>query len=373
MLRPRLSFWGWTFLVLVLGGVYSLYARIAYGLGGVTHLSQLVPWGLSMGLTVLCGLGLAVGGFTVAATVRVFRLERYRAVGRLSVLIAFLSYLLALAAVIFDAGQPSRILPLMIRWKPESVLFGAVWCLLLYAAVLALEFVPAISRRLGRPVASPWTDVIAIPLLTCTVIVSVLHQSSLSSMLLLSPGRLSPLWQTSLLPAFFFVSAVCASLALIIFASWHIGRALGNKLPPLLLGRLGHLLAVLLSLYLLLRFFDLAQRGTLRLLLETRSETGLLGLEISLLLLPTLHLLRPGGGANPVRLYSGSVMVLAGYMANRLNVAITGLEGGAGAWYMPRWTEVMFNYGLIAAGCAIFAVAVRRLPFFAEDQHRLGI
>ena len=94
-------------------------------------------------------------------------------------------------------------------------------------------------------------------------------------MYLIVPHKLYPLWYTSLLPVFFFVSALCAGLAMTIFESWHSSRAFGKQLEISLLSNMGRLLGVLLSVYLTMRFLDLLHRGALSLLLQRRPETYL--------------------------------------------------------------------------------------------------
>ena len=95
---PRLTLWQWIFGLLMLGGLYAAYVRVVYGLGGVTHLSDLFPWGLWIGFDVLCGVGLAAGGFTLAAIVHIFNIERYKPILRATILTAFLGYLLVISA-----------------------------------------------------------------------------------------------------------------------------------------------------------------------------------------------------------------------------------------------------------------------------------
>ncbi len=68
----------------VIGGIIVIVAlgiaavRFAKGLGAVTNLNDDFPWGLWIGFDVLCGVALAAGGYTLAATVHIFRLKQYR-------------------------------------------------------------------------------------------------------------------------------------------------------------------------------------------------------------------------------------------------------------------------------------------------------
>ena len=360
----RFTFWQIVFYFLMAAGVYATYVRIDKGLGGATSLSDQFPWGLWIGFDVLCGVGLAAGGFTLAATVHIFNIERYKPILRPAILTAFLGYLLVILALMFDLGLPYRIWHPLVMWNPHSVMFEVGWCVTLYTAVLALEFSPVVLERLHWNKALAWMRIILIPLVILGVILSTLHQSSLGSLYLIVPHKLYPLWYTSLLPVFFFVSALCAGLAMTIFESWHSSRAFGKQLELSLLSNMGRLLGVLLSVYLTMRFLDLLHRGALSLLLQRRPETYLFCLEIVLFALPTFLLFRRSVYSSASALYGCAVMVLSGFVANRLNISVTGMEAGSGVSYFPKWTEIAVTLFIVALGFAIFRFAVRYLPIF---------
>ena len=61
-------------------------------------------------------------------------------------------------------------------------------------------------------------------------------------------------------------------------------------------------------------------------------------------------------------------MVL-GFITNRLNVSITGLESAAGMHYVPKWTEISVTGAIIAAGFALFGLAAKYLPIFPAEEH----
>ena len=117
------------------------------------------------------------------------------------------------------------------------------------------------------------------------------------------------------------------------------------------------------------RFLDLEQRGVLGLLRQNRTETWLFGLEILLLAVPTVLLFQRSVRWNPAKLYGCAVMVIFGFIANRLNVSVTGMEAGSGTHYVPRWTEVAVTLAIIALGFAVFHVIAQYFPIF-EDQDR---
>jgi Ni/Fe-hydrogenase subunit HybB-like protein len=365
--RQQLSFWQIVAFAVMFAGVYAAYIRITQGLGGATNLNDKFPWGLWIGFDVLCGVGLAAGGFTLAAAVHIFNIERYKPILRPAILTAFLGYLLVILALMFDLGLPYRIWHPLVMWNPHSVMFEVGWCVTLYTTVLALEFVPVVFERFRWTKALKIMRFFLIPLVILGVILSTLHQSSLGSLYLIVPQKLYPLWYTPLLPAMFFVSALCAGLAMTIFESWQSSKAFGKHLELPLLSSMGRVLAVVLSVYLTMRFLDLWNRDALRLLVVRRTETYLFLLEIALFLIPMLLLFRRRIHTSPLALYGCAVMVLFGFVANRLNISVTGMEAGSGTSYFPKWTEVAVTLAIVALGFTIFRLACKHLPIFATQ------
>ena len=234
---PKITVWRAIFAAIMLSGLYATYLRVMYGLGGSTNLSDKFPWGIWIGFDVMCGVGLAAGGFTLVAMVHIFNIEAYKPVLRPAILTAFLGYTLVVVGLLFDLGRPDRLWHPLVMWNPHSVMFEVGWCVTLYTTVLALEFSPLVLERLGWKKALGWIRTALIPLVIVGVILSTLHQSSLGSLYLIVPHKLHPLWYTPLLPVFFFVSALTVGLAMTIFESWHSSKAFGRQLElPLLKG-----------------------------------------------------------------------------------------------------------------------------------------
>ena len=367
----RISIWRIVFVAILLSGLAGLYVRFVYGLGGATNLSDIFPWGLWKGFNVVAGIGLGAGGFTVAATVHVFNLKRYRPILRIALLTALLGYSFMAVALAIDIGRPYRIWHPVVMWGEHSVLFEVAWCVILYLNVLALELAPAVCERFGWRKLLRAVSAISAPVVILGVILSTLHQSSLGSLFLILPEKLYPLWYTPLLPVFFFVSAICAGLAMVIIASWQGNRALGKRLEPPVLEGLGRALAVVLMIYLCGRFLDLQDRGVLALLRRNRIETWLFALEISLMLAPMLLLFQRRVRSHPGRLYACALMVILGFIANRLNVTITGLEASSGTHYIPKWSEVSVTLSMVALGFAVFRYFAQHFPIFEERRPQL--
>jgi len=125
--------------------------------------------------------------------------------------------------------------------------------------------------------------------------------------------------------------------------------------------------------YGVLRFEDLLHRGVLKLTLQPGYEMYLFWLEIMLsLVLPLLLLSQKKVRLSAGGLYVAAVLVVLGFITNRLNVSITGLESAAGMHYVPKWTEIAVTGAIIAAGFALFGLAEKYLPIFpAEQPHQV--
>ncbi len=365
---PKITFWRAVLLVILVAGFYSTLLRFTKGLGAATHLSDRFPWGLWIGFDVMCGVGLAAGGFTLAAIVYVFHLRRFHPILRPSILTAFLGYALVAVALIYDLGRPYNIWHPLIMWNHHSVMFEVAWCVMLYLTVLALEFSPAVFERFRMHKPLKLLKAITIPLVIVGVLLSTLHQSSLGSLFLIVPSKLHPYWYSPLLPVFFFISAVGTGMAIVIFESNLSARAFGREIELPLLAGLGKAMAAVLGVYGILRLLDLWRRGALVHLREPSTETVLFVLEIGLgLLMPLSLLLFRRVREDREGLFAAAVLVITGFLLNRLNVSITGLEYSAQAHYFPKWTEVAVTLSMVGAMFLCFALAVRYLKVFETE------
>ena len=365
---PKFTFWRAVLLVILAAGFYSTLLRFTKGLGAATHLTDRFPWGLWISFDVICGVGLAAGGFTLAAIVYVFHLRRFHPILRPSILTAFLGYALVAVALLYDLGKPYNIWHPLVMWNPHSVMFEVAWCVMLYLTVLALEFSPAVFERFGMQKPLKLLKAITIPLVIVGVLLSTLHQSSLGSLFLIVPSKLHPYWYSPLLPLFFFISAVGVGMAMVIFESSLSARAFGREIEMPLLAALGRAMAVVLGVYGILRLQDLWGRGALAHLREPSTETVLFALEILLgLLIPLPLLLIRRVREDREGLFAAAVLVITGFFLNRLNVSITGLEYSARAHYFPKWTEVAVTLSMVGIGFVCFALAARYLNVFEAE------
>ena len=373
-MKIKFTFWKLVFLALMAAGFYGTVVRFAQGLGRSTNLNDQFPWGLWIGFDVLCGVMLAAGGFTLTAAVHIFNIKRLRPIVRPTILTAFLGYVLVCVALMYDLGRPYRIWHPLVMRNPHSVMFEVAYCVMLYTTVLSLEFSPIVLERFNLQKPLKIVRAALIPLVILGVILSTLHQSSLGTLYLIMPEKLHPLWYSPLLPVFFFISAIAVGLAMTIFESSLSAKYFGRQLELPILQELGRVLVVVLCVYGILRYEDLLHRGVLKLVLRPGYEMYLFWLEILLsLIFPLLLLSQKKVRTTASGLYLAAVLVVLGFITNRLNVSITGLESAAGMHYVPKWTEVAVTGAIIAAGFALFGFAAKYLPIFpAEESHPLA-
>jgi Ni/Fe-hydrogenase subunit HybB-like protein len=248
-------------------------------------------------------------------------------------------------------------------------MFEVAWCVMLYSTVLALEFSPAVLERFGLERPRRLIHAISTPLVVVGVVLSTLHQSSLGTLFLIVPEKLHPLWYSLMLPVFFFLSAVGAGLGMVIVESYLSGRAFGHRLEMELLEPLGRAMVVVLSVYGLLRLLVLRRNGALAELLTPSYEGTMFLIEVGLgVVLPVVLLLFARVRNSPSGLVTGAFLAVLGFVMNRLNVSVTGLERAAGVRYLPSWMEVVVSAGLVGIGFGLFALAVRFLPIYPEPQ-----
>lgn len=365
----KLTFWKCLAAIILAAGAYSTFVRFTSGLGRATNLSDQYPWGLWIGFDVMCGVGLAAGGFTIAALVHIFNIKRFEPILRPTILTAFLGYLLVIVGLMYDLGRPIAIWHAIIMWNPHSVMFEVAWCVMLYTTVLALEFAPMVLEKFRMSKTLMLLRRVSIPIVILGVLLSTLHQSSLGSLFLIVPEKLYPLWYSAYLPVFFYVSALAAGCAMVIFESSLSARVFHRGLEMKILDEIGRIAVVLSSVYLVMRIMDGYYRDIFALLFVPRMETYLYWFEIGvgviapIILFSQARVRRSNNG-----LFIGAVMVIIGFVAGRLNVALTGMQASAGVSYFPSWMETSITLAIVTFGFVVFSLAAKYLPVYEHEE-----
>jgi Ni/Fe-hydrogenase subunit HybB-like protein len=110
---------------------------------------------------------------------------------------------------------------------------------------------------------------------------------------------------------------------------------------------------------------DLSNREAFGLLLLPRMETYMYWLEISVGILAPLVLLSiPKVRQNKNGLFIGAVLIISGFVVNRLNISITAMEAWSKVSYFPSWMELAITAMIVTTGFIVFSLAARYLPVF---------
>lgn len=405
--------------LVAVGGVGLALYRFATGIGAVSNLNQGYPWGFWIGFDVLAGIALAAGGFVVAGLMHMFGGEKYQPLVRPTILTAFLGYLLFIGALLVDLGRPWTIWHMMVYWHHESPMFEVGWCVMMYTTILFLEFLPVVFERFQLERfhrlwanAAPWIAIGLLSLFTVAmtqslvwvlaiaavlvafelsvragwiyrdphmptlllmggIIFSTLHQSSLGSLFLIVPHKLNSIWYSPILPITFFVSAVAAGVAMVIVESTGSAWYFKRETEVHLLEDVGHVLCWAIFGTLILRAADLVLRGVGTQLLIATPQSVAFWIEMMVgLIVPLAILLTPEFASSGRWLFVASLMVIAGLVINRMNVAVVGISSTYGATYYPHWMEVAITAGIVAAGVLAYVVICSNFPVFAPAHSR---
>jgi Ni/Fe-hydrogenase subunit HybB-like protein len=362
--------------LIVLVGIPITVIRFTQGLASVTNLSDTNPWGLWIGFDMLCGVALAAGGFVIGSAVYLFGRREYHMLVRPAVLTGFLGYFFAVVGLLYDLGQPWRLpYPMFVSFGITSVMFLVAWHVALYLSVQFVEWCPAIWEWLGLRRIRLWIVRLTIGATIFGAVLSTLHQSALGALFLLTPTKLHPLWYSSFLPVFFFISAIAAGICMLIFESMLTHRIFSDqvshvshaKFDRLTVG-LGRAAALTLISYFCLKIIGLAHDNRWH-LLATKWGAWYLVEMLGFVLLPCV-LFVAAARANNARLTRfASVIAIIGIVLNRLNVSIIAFNWNVADKYYPHWMEYVISITIVTVGLLTFRAIVNRMPILWSHPH----
>jgi len=362
----------WRIIILVLFGfgAYILFRRFTEGLGAVTNLSDEFPWGLWVGFDILAGIGLAAGGFVMAAGVYVFRLTRFKPLVRMAILTAMLGYIIFIVGLVIEIGRPWNMWRCLTNHNLHSPLFEVAWCVMLYTTVLILEFSVVVFERLGWNRLVEFHHRIAPVLIIAGVLLSTLHQSTLGTLFTIMPYRMHELWFTPLQPIHFFVSCIAGGMAMVCFEGFLGWRFLDHEPRMDALPRLARAMAVVMTAYFVYRIGDLVFRGAISSAFVPGIPALLFWLEnFFFVIVPVAIIARWRLRITRMPLFFASFLAVVGFMMHRFNVVITAREYADPVNYFPSAMEVVITCCLIAAGFVAAGIAVHLFPTLHGEAH----
>ncbi len=359
--------------VLAALAIVLILFRYAKGLGAVTNLSDGFPWGIWITYDVLVGTALGCGGYAMAILVYAFNRWEYHPIVRSAVLTSVFGYTLAGFAIFLDIGRYWNGYKLFLPWQVNfnSVLVEVALCIAAYVVVLWIELLPAIlegypqnakavetRRRLER-----WLPVIA----AVGILLPTMHQSSLGTLMVIAGHKLSPLWQTGLLPLFFLLSAIAMGFAVTAFESILSSIAFKRPFETPMLSKLAEVMAWLVGVYLVLRFADLLLRGAP--VFTSGFLSFMFFLETLLYLVPVLLLASPNLRRDLRWLFVGACSLLLAGSLYRFDAFLVGYNPGPGWTYFPALPEIMITLGIVAIELMAYLYFVKKFPVLPKAEH----
>ncbi len=378
---PRFRISLFPLILLALAGIAFVIAmiRFIFGIGAISNLSNAYPWGFWVSFDLFTGIAISSGAFVLASIVYIFELEEFRPLLRPTLLTGFLGYVMEAVALMVDLGHPERIWHYFVYQNFTSFLLFIGFYVIIYSAVMAVEFSPVVFEKLGWEKPAQLVRRWMKPIVIFGAVLSTLHQAALGSTLLIQPAKLHPLWWTPWIPPLFFVSAIAIGLAMTIFESSMSSRYFKRGLETHLLAKLAGAIPYVLGLYLIMKFMQLALSGNLRLLFSSGIMSLLFWAEILIgVLIPIGMFSLKRVRQSPGGLLAGAVITLLGMILNRFDVSWFAVKHADPLYYVPTFMnkvhyfpslpEVAISVGIFSAGILAFGLAAKYLPLFEEEH-----
>ena len=376
-------------ILLAINALVFLAIRFIFGLGATTNLCNQHPWGIWIAIDVATGVALAAGGFTSAALGHIIHRERYHVILRPALLTAMLGYTFVAIGVFVDLGRYYSIWHPLIMWNGTSPLFEVGICVMIYATVLYIEFLPIVTERFIGKIK--WKGILAKPLdsflrfldrglgktmfifIIAGVVLSTLHQSSLGTLMVIAGPKMHPLWQTPILPLLFLLSAIAVGFPMIIFESLIASRSFGLKMEMYILSRLAKRVAPLLGIYLAVKLIDMVIRGTYVYLTEINVQSVMFVVEIVIgIIIPLRMLFSEKVLKSPLWLFVSASLVVAGVLLNRINCFLVAYSAPyALDSYFPSIGEISVTIGFIAILVLIYRACVMFFPIISLPDSKI--
>lgn len=201
---------------------------------------------------------------------------------------------------------------------------------------------------------------------------STMHQSSLGSLFLLMPDKLSHLWWSPIIPILFFLSAVTSGIALVILIDLLISFFYDRPYNWKMLSQMGKVLWGALAVYYTIRIADVIIRGEINQAFSGRDGALFLTEIIAGGIIPLAFLSLENFRNHNKILVVGTLLALLGVIFNRANVVLFGMHlpgtmpGGTVATYYPSLVEWMLAISLIAAAIFFYALGLKLLPILPK-------
>lgn len=353
-------------------GVVLLVIRFTKGLGAVTNLSQEYPWGFWIGFDVVTGVAFAGGAYVITFVVYIMRVEKYRSIVRVTVLNGLLAYMFYAGALVLDLGRPWNIINPIIgnSFGYNSVLFLVAWHFLLYMTAEFIEFSPVIAEWLGWEKVRKVLHALTLGAVIFGITLSMLHQSGLGALFLMSKPKIHPLWYSEFIPVLFFVSSIFAGLSMVIVEGTISHKVFKDKITPAhqrsfenIIFGLAKGASVAMFVYFFFKTLVFVH-GKQWAFMNDYWGVWYLVEVIGLVLIPCFMFYYGVRNSSLGIIRIAAIMALLGIVVNRLNISIITFNWNLPIRYIPSWMEIVITLMVIFAEIWVFRWVVSRMPVY---------
>ena len=275
----------------------------------------------------------------------------------------------------FDLGRYYRLpYPMVVSYGVSSILFLVAWHVALYLTCQFVEWCPAIFEWLNMKKFRLWFLRLTLGATIFGVILSTLHQSALGSLFLLMPSKLHPLWYSSLIPVYFFISAIISGISMVIVESMLSHRVFKEQVPKIGMNHdqfdritigLGKAASALLITYFCIKLIGVAH-GNNWYLIPTKYGYWWLVEVVGFVLIPAFLFAIGVRNDNAKLVRVTAVITVIGIALNRINQSIICFNWNAEERYVPHWMEITITITIITIGLLTFRWIINRMPILYD-------
>lgn len=369
---------GWLLLPAIIALALTAI-RFISGIGSVTALTDMHPWGIWITLDVVIGTALGCGGYVVAFLTYALNRWQYHPLVRPALIASLLGYSFAGAAIVIDIGRYFQAVNFLLPqyWNPNSAMFEIALCVMSYILVMFIEFLPALLEKFGinNPDPNAWhqklkanLDRIMVVFLALGILLPTMHQSSLGSLIILVGQKINPLWQTNLLPILFLLSCFSMGIAIVTFEAVLAIDGFKHRLNTKIFSRFIKILVWINLSFIILRIVSVLWNGAFAEAFLFHQKSMMFWLEMVIIIGSTWYAYT--GEGSPKKLFLASIFSIVGFSLYRFNTYITAYTPMQGSQYFPSAPELLITIGLAAFEIILFIWAVKLFPVYVAHTEK---
>ncbi|OGW92637.1 MAG: hypothetical protein A3I73_01625 [Omnitrophica bacterium RIFCSPLOWO2_02_FULL_45_16] len=359
------------FLLIVVGVAFiGWLCQLQIGLA-VTGMNKPVFWGIYI-VTFVFFIGISAGGIAVAALSHLAGIEKFKPVSRVAEVVAIISLILAMIAIVFDLGRPDRLMHLFMYPQINSPLVWDVFVINIYLVLCVAMLFLSIQ---GRTKLLKVFAVISIPAF-------VLVHSITAWIFGLMKSQAG--WHTAILAPLFIISALVSGLACVLVTMLFSRRFLGIHFDDDVIISLGKYFKGLLPVLFYFLFCEFLTAGFANIPTHTvvlrelfiGKFAGIFWFDIGLGIIIPFLIIISRFGETITGVGTASLLSFLGVFAERIDIVLPSFFHPAlmnlriPYSYRPTGVEFLLVTGLFALSAVLFIAAAKVIPMLEGGERR---